>query len=133
MKREFPSDVTAPPEADSEHDQLIQRLLNDPEKQEVLSWLKGADDRTIGGCKGNQDSIRFAQEIYGLGASEIFAVNIHPNQSGTGRRSGKLVVKLPNQPAARQAIFDWCERQGDSMGFTPDPDGGESHLFLLLD
>jgi hypothetical protein len=44
-----------------------------------------------------------------------------------------LVVRLPQNPKQRSAIFGWCKRQGDSLGFTPDPDQGESHLFLMLD
>jgi hypothetical protein len=35
--------------------------------------------------------------------------------------------------SVNKAIFDWCNQQGDALGCTPDPDGGETHLFLLLD
>jgi len=118
------------------HDALIARLLNDPEKQEALGWVKnhGPDDeRTVGGCKTNPASIQFVQEIYNLGALQIFAINIRPNRNGKGQYTGKLVVQLPSEAEPREALFNWCKRQGDSLGFSPDPDRGESHLYLLLD
>lgn len=123
-------------DARSEHEQLILRLLADPTKREALEWLQddsGGGNRTIGACATTQDSLKFVQEIYGLGGEEVFAVNIHSRPKGAGERAGKLVVALPQNPKRRRAIFDWCKGQGDSLGFTPDPDHGESHLFLLLD
>lgn len=120
----------------SEHDKLIERLLRDPHKREAVEWLKGAgidDKRTIGACETNRDAMEFIQEIYSLGALEVFAVQIRPLPEGIGQRTGKLVVKLPRSSGLRQAIFDWCRKQGESVGFSPDPDRGESHLFLLLD
>ena len=120
----------------NEHEQLILRLLADPTKREALEWLKDdkdAGNRTIGGCATTQESMKFVQEIYGLGAEEVVAVNVHPRPKGAGERTGKLVVALPKNPKHRRAIFDWCKGRGDSLGFTPDPDHGESHLFLLLD
>lgn len=123
-------------DARNEHEQLILRLLADPTKREALEWLKeggGGGNRTIGACSTNQGSMKFVQEIYDLGAEEVFAVNIHSRPKGAGERTGKLVVTLPQNPRRRRGIFDWCKGQGDSLGFTPDPDHGESHLFLLLD
>ncbi len=123
-------------DARNEHEQLIVRLLADPTKREAMEWLKddeGGVSRTIGACPTNQDSMKFVREIYDLGAHEVFAVNIHSGPKGAGERTGKLVVSLPKNPKQRSAIFDWCKAQGDALGFTPDPDQGESHLFLLLD
>jgi hypothetical protein len=123
-------------QARTEHEQLIDRLLADPTKQEALEWLGGGvtgESRTVGGCETNHDSIEFIREIYNLGASEIIAVNVHRHRKSAGERTGKLVVTLPQDQKQRIAIFDWCKRQGDSLGFTPDLDQGESHLFLLLD
>jgi hypothetical protein len=123
-------------DARNEHEQLILRLLADPTKREALEWLKDdseGENRTIGSCASTQDSMKFVQEIYDLGAEEVFAVNIHLRPKGAVERAGKLVVALPQNPKRRRAIFDWCKEQGDSLGFTPDPDHGESHLFLLLD
>ena len=121
---------------ESEHEQLIQRLLSDPAKMETVDWLKSErpdERRTVGACETNLESLEFVQKIYDLGASEILAVNIHPHPNGAGEHAGKLVVILPQNPGQRTAIFEWCRLQGDSLGFTPESDQGESHLFLLLD
>jgi hypothetical protein len=120
----------------NEHEQLILRLLADPTKREAMEWLKddrGGGNRTIGACATNLDSMKFVREIYDLGAQEVFVVSVHSRPKGAGERTGKLVVALPQNPKHRRAIFDWCKGQGDALGFTPDPDHGESQLFLLLD
>lgn len=122
--------------AHSEHERLISRLLSDRKKAEALKWLKGGsldDKRTIVGCKTNRDSIRFVNEIYGAGAVKIVAVQIQKKRGSDSHRTGKLVVELPQAAKLRKAIFAWCRKQGNSLGFSPDPDHGESHLFLLLD
>jgi len=122
--------------ASIEHEQLIRRLLSDPKKAEALKWLKGSstiDERTIGAFKTNRASIEFVTEIYRAGALEIIAVHIKKILRRNSYRTGKLVVKLPQDAKSRNAIFNWCRQQGDSLGFSPDPDCGESHLFLLLD
>ena len=95
-------------DARNEHEQLILRLLADPTKREAMEWLRGggaAGSRTVGACETNQDSIEFVQEIYDLGAEEVFAVNIHPRPKGAGERTGKLVVTLPQEPEAAARNF----------------------------
>ena len=122
--------------ATNEHEQLIDRLLNDPAKQEALQWLKAcgvAEKRAIGCFESAEESIQFVQQIYDFGAVLIVAVQIRPAAKGTGQRTGKLVVELPKDSRARRAIFDWCKAQGHRLGFSPNPDKGETHLFLLLD
>ena len=119
-----------------EHDQLIGRLLSDRNSIEVLKWLKanGKDEqRTVGPQKTASDSARFVKKIYTLGAEEIIAVNIRKVRGKSLFHTGKLVVKLPQDAKKRKAIFGWCKKQGDALGFSPDPDNGENHLFLLLD
>jgi hypothetical protein len=117
----------------SEHDQFIAKLLQDPHKEDALKWLQADDKCTIGNLKTNQDSVEFVKSLCDLGVTDVLAVRIHSRGSAGGERSGKIVAKLPSEHEARARIFDWCKRQGDSLGFSPDPDKGESHLFLLLD
>jgi hypothetical protein len=75
-----------------------------------------------------------AQGGYALGAKEVIAVQIRTARKPTKcKRTGKLVVTLPENPRERQALLEWCEAQGESLGYTPESDHGESHLFLLLD
>ena len=125
--------VSTPPGAD--HDRFIARLLSDSRKAEALQWLKAARNghRTIGGCKTTANSTKFVENLYALGAVEIIAAQIQPRQNGGGEHTGKIVVKLPKEADRRKALFNWCAEQGDSLGFSPDLDQGESHLFLLLD
>lgn len=119
-----------------EHDQLIGHLLNDRKSLEVLKWLKAGgknEQRTVGPQKTTSDSARFVKGIYDLGVEEIIAVHIRKIRGENLFHTGKLVVKLPQDAKKRKAIFGWCKKQGDALGFSPDPDNGESHLFLLLD
>jgi len=134
MKAAFNENPSAT--ARREHEELIQRLLSDTAKRETTEWLKSGttiEKRIVGACKTTRESLDLVQTIYGLGAEKIFAVDIHQIPNGSGQRTGKLVVKLPKDAKSRKTLFDWCRRQGDSLGFTPDPDRGESYLFLLLD
>jgi hypothetical protein len=123
------------PSSKHKHEQLIRRLLASRKKAEALVWLTGhcKTDEMIIGCKTNRASIRLVKEIYDIGAVEVLAVHIRKKLRQNSHRTGKLVVKLPSDAKSRKRIFDWCRRQGDAIGFSPDPDHGESHLFLLLD
>jgi hypothetical protein len=119
----------------SEHDALIRKLLSDPTKTEALSWLRADNQRTLGGCPSNSTSIKFIREIYALGAEEVLVVRVRKQKKSQGNfeHAGKLVARLPDSKTDRQRIFDWCRQQGESLGFSPDADGGERYLFLLVD
>ena len=120
----------------NEHNQLIQRLLHNQKRAKALTWLKGSnadDKRTIGAFTTSRASVKFVQEIYDAGAIEVIAVHIRKKLRQASHHAAKLVVKLPSDAKSRRKIFAWCKRQGDSLGYSPDPDRGESHLFLLLD
>ncbi len=120
----------------NEHEQLVARLLNDSGSHEVVSWLsRGSpnEGRTVGRFASSDESLKFVKSLYELGALEILAVQIERHFESKTQHTGKLVIKLPTGLDTRQAIFDWCRQQGESLGFSPDPDRGETHLFLLLD
>jgi len=122
--------------AKAEHDQLIARLLKDSAKMEAGEWIESGGDeqgRTIGSCKTKQDSLNLIQEIYRAGAVKVIAVNIQRRPKSSGEHVGKLVVELPQDSNRRKTIFEWCKGQGESLGYSPEIDQGESHLFLLLD
>ncbi len=52
------------PEASSDHDRLIQRLLSDRRKAEAIQWLKEEiEERTVGEFKTSQESICFVQRF----------------------------------------------------------------------
>lgn len=127
--------ISTPSSPATDHDQLIARLLGDSKKAEALKWLEGVKvgKRTIGSCRTSTTSARLVRTLYSLGAVKIIAAQIQPARNMEGQHAGKLVVKLPTEAQRRKAIFDWCQKQGDSLGFSPELDHGESHLFLLLD
>jgi hypothetical protein len=123
--------------ARGEHDAFIWRMLGDRRKKEALAWLKGrtpGDERLIGGCHTNRESILFVKKLYGIGAKEVIAVQIRSARKPRKcKRTGKLVVAFPESPDKRKDLLDWCKAQGESLGYSPEFDHGESHLFLLLD
>lgn len=120
-----------------QHNALVARMLRDRRKKEALEWLKGStpdDVRLIGNCETPQASIALVKSLYALRAMEVIAVHIRTARKPTKcKRTGKLVVTLPENPEERLALLGWCEAQGESLGYTPESDHGESHLFLLLD
>ena len=122
--------------AKEEHEQLIARLLKDSAKREAGEWIESGGDelsRSVGSRKTKQDSLNFVQDIYRVGAVKVLAVNIQRRPKSAAEHAGKLVVELPVDSVRRKAIFDWCKEQDDSLGYSPEMDQGETHLFLLLD
>jgi len=119
-----------------DHDRLIARLLSDPRKAEAMKWLRNAnasEERTIGRRRTTGTSARLVKKLYDLGACQVLAAQIHIAPKGAGQHTGKLVVELPKDLKPRRAIFEWCKKQGDSLGYSPDVDQGQNYLFLLLD
>jgi hypothetical protein len=120
-----------------EHDAFIARMLSDKRKKEALAWLNGHtpdDERLIGGCQTNRKSVALVKSLYRIGAKEVLAVQIRSaNKPKKCKRTGKLIVAFPESPDKREALLEWCKDQGESLGYSPEFDHGESHLFLLLD
>jgi len=115
-------------------DDLCLRLLESPNKQEVLSWLKAgrAQGCTLGELATTDESIKLAQEIYNVGAVEVTAVGID-GDPGQFQNTGELVVKLPDDKAARKTIFSWNAKNAEALGFDADEDTGQKYLFVSLD
>lgn len=121
-------------------DEFCQQFLGDPNTREVLAWLRGKPEgelfRTLGELGSTEESIALAQEIYDAGAVEVLAVEIDDydeDDDGGGQNTGKLVVKLPDQPNARKRVFAWVNANSQSHGFDPEPDTGQNYLFTMLD
>ena len=120
----------------SAHDRLIARLLSGPKKAEAMKWLRNAnaaEERTIGRRRTTGTSARLVKKLYDFGACQVLAAQIHRAGNGAGQHTGKLVVELPKDLKRRRAIFEWCRKQGESLGHSPDVDQGQDYLFLLLD
>jgi len=113
-------------------DVYVQNVLQkDPRKQEALAWLKLSDgkERTIG--DGNQDataSLHLVQDLYQHGAVEVTAIDIdvdtHMETTST------LIVKLPDEAAARKRVLQSEAKVARLGGFDPVPDEGQRYVML---
>jgi hypothetical protein len=120
---------------------LAQRLLADPNKREVLAWLRegAGEERGLGVLPTAEESISFAREIYEAGAEEVIAVDIEHYKreyvdGDIDRESTrKLVVVLPADPQRRKRVLRWEAKHARSIGLDPTKDEGQRYLFVLLD
>jgi MORN repeat variant len=112
----------------------IEELLASPESKEALAWLKvGAPaSRTLGELPTHKESVGLVTELYSLGAAKVTAVEIHRYETGE-ENTGKLVITLPADISGRDRIFAWCARKAEELGFDPETETGQQHLFVMLD
>ncbi len=115
-------------------DDLCLRLLENPNKKEVLSWLRAGRMQgcTLGELATTDASIKLAEEIYKAGAIEVTAVEID-GEAGQFQNTGKLVIKLSDDKQARERIFSWNAKNAESLGFDADKDSGQKYLYVSLD
>jgi hypothetical protein len=116
-------------------DEFVKQFLGAPDTREVLEWLGSTPDseyRSLGESGSTEDAIALAQKIYDAGAVEVLAVEIDEYE-GVGQNSGRLVIKLPDQPEARRRVFAWAAANSESHGFDPYTDTGQRYLFSMLD
>ena len=122
------------PTKNSDHTHFVAKLLRSRRKSEALRWLLGSQPsqrRALGGFRGAKPSVNLVRGLYTTGAVKVFAVEIKSEPTGT-QRTEKLVMELPSDAKLRASIFRWCKRQGAKVGYSPENDGGEQHLYLLL-
>ncbi len=112
----------------------IEELLNSPQSKEALAWLEGGnpESRSLGELPSTTASIQLVREIYALGATRVTATNIKTYDTGE-ENTGKLIVSLPREASARARVFAWCAEQAEQLGFEPDRDVGQEHVFVMLD
>lgn len=113
--------------------QLIQSLLAS-NKAEALTWLRAATPqsfRNIGEMDTTEESIRFIQHLYDLGATTVLAVEI--DEYPDGQNTGNLLVELPNDSDARARLFSFERDHAESHGFDATPDTDQPYLYLKLD
>ena len=122
------------PTKSNDHSHLIAKLLRSRHKAEALRWLLGSQPsqrRALGAFRGAKPSVNLVRGLYTTGAVKVFAVEIKSEPTGR-QRTEKLVMELPSDMQLRESIFRWCKRQGAKVGYSPEIDGGEKHLYLLL-
>ncbi len=114
-------------------DEFIGELLSDNNKQEAISWLKASSEECehVLGEMSNEESLGMIQELYALGQTIAWAVEIDEDEDLAG--TGKLVLELPSEQEERVSVFRWADEWASRLGFDPVPDTGQSHLFVMLD
>ena len=118
----------------SNEDSMIEKMLMAGEAKEVLEWLTSGQTgtRTLGELPSQQSSIELAKEIYKLGATKVFAVKIDASDTESENTS-KLILSLPKKSNSRKQVFAWCADIAKNLGFEPEYDAGQKHIFLMLD
>jgi hypothetical protein len=129
-----PSDTHETAESAEEADAFCRELLAGPAVREAREWLAEGTSplRSLGEAADRAESQRLVDELYGLGAVTVWAVEIDgaPNDE---QNSGKLVIELPTAADQRAALFDFCGESAEEMGFDRDKDVGQRYLFVMLD
>jgi hypothetical protein len=117
-----------------EHLQLVSKLLRSRLKGEALRWLSGSEAtkrRSLGDFRGAKSSVQLVNELYEAGAKKVIAVEIKTTPSGS-QRTEKLILELPSETGKRASVFKWCKRHRSQIGYSPEQDGGEQCMYILL-
>ncbi|MCU0755053.1 MAG: hypothetical protein MUE46_08025 [Xanthomonadales bacterium] len=102
------------------------------EHAEVRDWLRRKRKSTLGVIQTHAESRSFIDALYKLGVPQVFAVEIDKYPGGM-ENTGKLVIELPVDPAARASVFDWAAVIAQELGFDGKSDVGQKYLFVMLD
>ena len=120
---------------DREHtERLIEEHLRQrTDKFEALSWLRAGNPKSYRYLAEwtNEESIKLIEQAYRCGATEVWAVKFDRNPPYESINT--LIVTLPDDPTARDAVFGWANDQSEEQGFDPEEDYGQSHLYLWFD
>jgi hypothetical protein len=107
-------------------DEFCGRLLQRGPHREARAWLaedRPGDHRFIG-PRPAEESRRFVDELYRLGARDVQALQMVPQPDGQVTHA--LVVRLPDVPAQRRALLAMETMSG--LGALPD----EGQHYMLL-
>ncbi len=121
-------------EQSPEGGEFFSRFLGAPDTREALEWLKGRGDgiRTLGELPDTESSVDLVEEVYRLGAVKVWAGEIDADDPDV-QGSGRLVIELPHDKAARRHVLKWCAGWAEKRGFEADEDIGQKHVFVMLD
>ena len=50
-----------------------------------------------------------------------------------GNNTGKLIIELPDDAAARKRVFAWAGKIAREQGFDPEREAGQRYVFVMLD
>ena len=108
----------------------IRQLLRSKDKFEALAWLRDSKYRNVGEME-NGESIALVEELYALGATEVLAVEI--GRTSPYESTDILLATLPDDARIRQALFAWDAARVREMGYDPEVDVGQQHMFIWFD
>jgi hypothetical protein len=104
------------------------------DKAPALEWLRASSEtskRNLGEME-TDISIEFVQAQHDLGAAAVLAVRITDTYGCDDQTSNDIVIQLPSDPDSRARLFSFARSHATDLGFDPEPDFGQSHLWLWL-
>jgi len=110
-------------------DSFCRELLETGGPQEVSKWIH--EGKNTLGELGRDESISLADGIYKAGAPHVYAVEI--DEYDQGENTGKLIIELSDDAAARKRAFAWAGKIAREQGFDPECDVGQRYIFSMLD
>ena len=113
----------------SDSDSICKEILETGGPQEVSKWIHEGNN-TLGEL-GRDESLSLADAIYKAGVSHVYAIEIHKYERGSN--TGKLIIELSDDAAARKRVFAWAAKIAHEQGFDPDRDVGQRYVFSMLD
>ena len=108
------------------HNEFINKFLRKPNRGEARQWLRGDESRYIGELT-HEDSVKFVEEGYKAGATEIIAVEIEDETTNC------LIVELPPAGPKRERVFKWNSEFAQKTGWDPYDDWGQNEFFVFFD
>jgi hypothetical protein len=107
----------------------VQETLENRGPQQVRDWIR-QENRTLGEL-GREESLSLADEIYKAGAAHVYAIEI--DEYPEGSNTGKLIIELPDDAAARERVLAWAGVIAREQGFDAESDIGQRYVFSMLD
>jgi hypothetical protein len=122
-------------------DARYRHLASQPGSQEAIAWLQVEEGqwRTISGGGGSETALSTEQalalvrELYRLGARRVLAVDVDRDGGPEYEDTDTLLVELPDDAAARSALFAWHASLAGTQGLAPTPDEGQKYLLVRWD
>jgi len=110
-------------------DDHCEKVMASSAKAEARKWLQQRSHCFFKTDRG--DVVRFVEEFYGAGATEVLIGDI---EEGQGAELGQsLLVVLPNDVSARAKLFEIGLRADDAFQCDHVSDKGQKYLYYSLD
>jgi len=128
--------ATAPPEIT--YRDHVKKL--DRKGYEATKWIATTGNHApfaSNHFKSREDALAFVRDLYRLGATAVYAVDIKDEpdriKDEGGPYSDSLFVYLPSDRSRRKALFQVEAREAKSEGFAPTEDKGQERFLLWWD